>query len=79
MKLAAASSPSRLASPFSLWTIGFLLISLLGLSGCAGALVGVGTAAVAASSTEKGFSTSVSDKVIPVSYTHLTLPTICSV
>ncbi len=64
MKLAAASSPSRLASPFSLWTIGFLLISLLGLSGCAGALVGVGTAAVAASSTEKGFSTSVSDKVI---------------
>jgi osmotically-inducible protein OsmY len=36
----------------------------LALSACAPALVGVGTAAVAASSTEKGFSTSVSDGVI---------------
>ena len=34
------------------------------LSGCAPALVGVGTAAVAASSTEKGLTTSVSDGVI---------------
>ena len=34
------------------------------LSGCAPALVGVGTAAVAASSTEKGLTTSVSDSVI---------------
>ena len=41
-----------------------LLISGLALSGCAGAVVGVGTAAVAASTTEKGFSTSVSDGVI---------------
>ena len=41
-----------------------LLISALGLSGCAGAVVGVGTAAVAASTTEKGFSTSVSDGMI---------------
>jgi len=41
-----------------------LLISALALSGCAGAVVGVGTAAVAASTTEKGFSTSVSDGVI---------------
>ena len=41
-----------------------LLFCALALSGCAGALVGVGTAAVAASSTEKGFSTSVSDGVI---------------
>ena len=41
-----------------------LLLFALALSGCAGAVVGVGTAAVAASSTEKGFSTSVSDGVI---------------
>ena len=42
-----------------------LMLSLsLALSACAPALVGVGTAAVAASSTEKGFSTSVSDSVI---------------
>ena len=41
-----------------------LLISGLALSGCAGAVVGDGTAAVAASTTEKGFSTSVSDGVI---------------
>jgi len=43
---------------------GLLLLSALALSGCAGAVVGVGTAAVAASTTEKGFSTSVSDGVI---------------
>ena len=42
-----------------------LMLSVsLALSACAPALVGVGTAAVAASSTEKGFSTSVSDGVI---------------
>ena len=42
-----------------------LLLSLsLALSACAPAIMGVGTAAVAASSTEKGFSTSVSDGVI---------------
>ncbi|MGC6536790.1 MAG: BON domain-containing protein [Candidatus Puniceispirillaceae bacterium] len=42
-----------------------LLLSFsLALSACAPALVGVGTAAVAASSTEKGFSTSVADGVI---------------
>ena len=41
-----------------------LLLCTLTLSGCAGAVVGVGTAAVAASTTEKGFSTSVSDGVI---------------
>ena len=41
-----------------------LLISAVTLSGCASAVVGVGTAAVAASTTEKGFSTSVSDGVI---------------
>ena len=42
-----------------------IMLSLsLALSACAPAIVGVGTAAVAASSTEKGFSTSVSDGVI---------------
>ena len=41
-----------------------LLLCTLALSACAGAVVGVGTAAVAASTTEKGFSTSVSDGVI---------------
>ena len=41
-----------------------LLLCTLALSGCAGAVFGVGTAAVAASTTEKGFSTSVSDGVI---------------
>ena len=43
---------------------GVLLLFALALSGCAGAVFGVGTAAVAASTTEKGFSTSVSDGVI---------------
>ena len=40
------------------------LTCLINLTNCAPAVVGVGTAAVAASSTEKGFSTSVSDSVI---------------
>ena len=45
--------------------ISALLLSFsLALSACAPTLVGVGTAAVAASSTEKGFSTSVADGVI---------------
>ena len=43
---------------------GVLLLFALALSGCAGAVFSVGTAAVAASTTEKGFSTSVSDGVI---------------
>ena len=42
----------------------FLLLASIGLSGCASALLGVGTAAVAASSTEKGLSTSVADTQI---------------
>ena len=41
-----------------------LLVIALASSGCASAVVGVGTAAVAASTTEKGFSTSVGDGVI---------------
>jgi len=44
--------------------IAMLLVSGLLFSGCAPAIIGVGTAAVAASSTEKGLSTSVSDGVI---------------
>ena len=42
----------------------FMLSLSLALSACAPAIVGVSTAAVAASSTEKGFSTSMSDGVI---------------
>ena len=42
----------------------FLLLASLSLSGCASAVIGVGTAAVAASTTEKGFSTSVADTQI---------------
>ncbi len=45
-----------------------LLICNLGLSGCANTILGVGSAAVAASSTEKGLSTAVSDSLI---YTKL--------
>lgn len=41
-----------------------LLLATLNLSGCASAVLGVGSAAVAASTTEKGISTSVSDGVI---------------
>lgn len=43
---------------------GLLLVASLALSGCASAVIGVGSAAVAASSTEKGVSTSFSDGVI---------------
>ena len=42
----------------------FLLLASVSLSGCASAIIGVGTAAVAASTTEKGFSTSVADTQI---------------
>lgn len=51
---------SRIASLIT----ALLMTSMLALSACAPAIVGVGTAAVAASSTEKGFSTSVADGVI---------------
>lgn len=43
--------------------------SAVALSGCVGAAVGLGTAAVAASTTEKGFSTSVADGVIEAKLT----------
>ena len=41
-----------------------LLLTCAGLSGCASALFGAGTAAIVASTTEKGLSTSVSDTQI---------------
>ena len=55
----ARTRPSRLSLTVAVMALGGLL-----LSGCAPAIVGVGTAAVAASSTEKGLTTSVSDRVI---------------
>ena len=58
-----ASPAHRRHSRLSL-TVALLALGGLLLSGCAPAIVGVGTAAVAASSTEKGLTTSVSDSVI---------------
>jgi len=52
------------SGPFSISVMLLLVPICFGLSGCAGALVGVGTAAVAASTTEKGFATSVADQTI---------------
>jgi osmotically-inducible protein OsmY len=46
-----------------------ILLSLIGLSGCANAVIGVGTAAVAASATEKGLSTAVADTQIQAKLT----------
>jgi osmotically-inducible protein OsmY len=45
-------------------TILLLFLTATGLSGCATAVLGVGTAAVAASATEKGLTTSVNDAAI---------------
>ena len=56
-----------------LFSMAVLTSSALALSGCVGAAVGIGTAAVAASTTEKGFSTSVADGVIE---TKLVDPTV---
>ena len=55
------NNPSRNAVP--LFPV-LLLLASFALSGCAGAVIGVGSAAVAASTTEKGISTSVSDGMI---------------
>ncbi|XDZ65595.1 BON domain-containing protein [Alphaproteobacteria bacterium LSUCC0684] len=60
----AAARPS--GSSISLITGFFLLALSLGLSGCVGAIAGVGAAAVAAGSTEKGLGTSFSDSIIRV-------------
>ena len=46
------------------FAVAMLVVSGLLFTGCAPAIIGVGTAAVAASSTEKGLSTSVTDSVI---------------
>jgi osmotically-inducible protein OsmY len=47
-----------------------LLLALIGLSGCATAVMGVGTAAVAASTTQKGLSTSFGDATIHTKLTE---------
>ena len=52
-----------------------LLLASIGLSGCASAVIGVGTAAVAASTTEKGLSTSVADTQIHAKLTDRFLNT----
>ena len=55
--------PSRSVTSLVM-AIAMLVLGGLLFSGCAPAVVGVGTAAVAASSTEKGLSTSVADGLI---------------
>ena len=55
--------PSRSVTSLFM-AIAMLVLSGLLFSGCAPAVVGVGTAAVAASSTEKGITTSVSDGLV---------------
>ena len=55
--------PSRSVSSFVM-AIAMLVLGGLLFSSCAPAVVGVGTAAVAASSTEKGITTSVSDGLV---------------
>ena len=57
------SRPSQMSTMTRL-TASILILASLALQGCVAAAVGVGTAAVAASTTEKGLSTSVSDSVI---------------
>ena len=55
--------PSRSVTSLVM-AVAMLVLGGLLFSGCAPAVVGVGTAAVAASSTEKGLSTSVADGLI---------------
>ena len=55
--------PSRSVTSL-IMAIAMLVLGGLLFSGCAPAVVGVGTAAVAASSTEKGITTSVSDGLV---------------
>ena len=55
--------PSRSVTSLVM-AIAMLVLGGLLFSGCAPAVIGVGTAAVAASSTEKGLSTSVADSLI---------------
>ena len=58
----ASNTNSSIINPFAKAVV--LLLVCIGLSGCVPAVVGVGGAAVAAGSTEKGFGTSVSDTSI---------------
>ena len=66
----SASKPGRASSATRRFRAGLALpiafIALIGIvtSSCAPAVIGAGTAAVAASSTDKGLSTSVSDNLI---------------
>jgi osmotically-inducible protein OsmY len=59
----SALRPSQI-SMMSRFSASILLLASLALQGCVTAAVGVGTVAVAASTTEKGLTTSVSDSVI---------------
>ena len=59
-------TPKALSIPTAI----FLLLSSIGLSGCATAVMGVGTAAVAVSTTEKGLSTSFVDATINTKLTE---------
>ena len=52
------------SSSLGIYSLCLLCVMAIGLSGCVGAVAGVGAAAVAAGSTEKGLSTSISDSVI---------------
>ena len=76
--------PSRSVTSLVM-AMAMLVLGGLLFSGCAPAVLGVGTAAVAASSTEKGLSTSVSDGLIFTKIqdnflqTDATLPTVVDV
>jgi osmotically-inducible protein OsmY len=52
------------SSSLGIYSLCLLCVMAIGLSGCVGAVAGVGAAAVAAGTTEKGLSTSISDSVI---------------
>ena len=58
------SEKASFFSTLGLPSLCLLCVMAIGLSGCIGAVAGVGAAAVAAGTTEKGFSTSISDGVI---------------
>ena len=76
--------PSRSVTSLVM-AIAMLVLGGLLFSGCAPAMIGVGTAAVAASSTEKGLSTSVADGLIFTKFqdnflqTDASLPTVVDV
>lgn len=59
-------SSARSFSLHQVFTTVMVILLGLSLSGCVGAVAGVGAAAVAAGNTEKGLGTSISDSVIKV-------------